>query len=136
MPVFMAILLFLIDIGLVLATQVTMDSAAQAAARQIRVGNMRSASSAPAVRSLVCGKLSLLVLNCANIQVYATSGTSFGALTLAHNVNGALSSTSFNPGTSQSFVLLEIGYYEPLAAAIPGVSEPFLMSTVAFENEE
>ena len=136
MPVFLLVVLFMLDISIVLATQVTMDSAAQAAARQIKIGNLRTTSSAPAVRSLICSKMGVFVSNCANIQVYATSATTFGAMSRTSVVNNAFSPATFNPGTSQTYVLLQIGYYDPMAAALTGISNTFLTSTVAFENEE
>jgi Flp pilus assembly protein TadG len=136
MPVFLMVVLFMLDIGIVLATQVTMDSAAQAAARQIKIGTMRTTGSAAAVRSLICAKMGVLVTNCANIQVYATSGTAFGLMTRTTVIANTFVPSGFNPGTSQNYVLLQIGYYDPLAAPVTGISNPFLVSTVAFENEE
>ena len=130
---------FMFTIGLQLFTQSTMDAAVQAGARQIRIGLQRGTSDA-GVRSVICGMMAADPLVCANLQIYvASSGNiaalgSFASLTPATVSNGTLSKTGFSPGTSGSYVLLQVAY--TTTALLPFMpTPPTFLATVVFENE-
>ena len=134
--VFLFVVLFVIDLGLQQFTQATMDAATQAAARQIQIGTYRS-NDPSAMVSSICTRLSVLAPSCtttlpssANLSVYAVSSTQFSGLTRATPPFAS----SFSPGGSRSYVLLQVAYKRP--QLIPtGFAEPYLMSSVIFENE-
>lgn len=140
MPVFISLVLFVMDMGLQAVTQVTMNSAVIAAARQMQMGAIRISSSQ--VVNLICSKMSDLA-DCSGssldprgpFSVYVNSGSSFSALSPSAVSGRGLVYTTFTPGTNSSFVLLEVAYYSPWYVPLPGMNNKVLVSTIAFQNE-
>lgn len=133
--IFLLLVLFVMNIGLQQFTQSTLDAATQMAARQIQIGTIRTASSD--VTSLICKRLSIIAPDCTStLQVYAFSGTSFTPMVRVGSPSTGLPSPSiFAPGVPLSYVLLQVAYRTSLVAPFPGYVNPYLISTVAFENE-
>jgi len=124
----------LLIFGLYMFTQAAIDAAIQEAGRQIQIANIRGTSAAP-VRTLVCNRMGGLVSSCPDLQIYATSGTSFLALTAATLIGSSLSSTNFDVGGAKSYVLLQIAYKSPFLIPFGVVSSVTLTSSFAFKNE-
>ncbi len=126
-----------ITFGLDILAQAAVDAATQVAGRQIQVGTIRGASSdqAQKVRSLVCANLQGLTPVCSGIQVYATNGVSFLSLHKAAVTGTTLTPSTFDPGGSEAYVLLQVAYNRPFAIPLAGTSNMMLLSTIAFRNE-
>ena len=124
---------FIFNVGIQLFTQATLEQAVFAAARQIRMGTSNAAS-VSALQQYMCSQLAAAPLNCSAIQIYATSGVSFGSLIPATVVNGTLTPSTYNPGVSQGFTLLQIAYTEKAPLPTPVFTSTF-MSNAVFRNE-
>lgn len=132
--IFLLLVLFVMSLGLQQFTQSTMDAATQMAARQIQIGTLRGKSSD--VTSLICKLLSSVAPNCTStLQVYAFSGSSFTPMARVSSPSTGLSSTDFSPGTSSSYVLLQVAYLIKPIVPFPGYTNSYLISSVAFQNE-
>lgn len=127
-----------ITLGLHILAQAAIDSATQAAGRQIQIGAIRGGS-ADAVRSLICASLQGTTPTCSTIQVYATSGLSFGTLMKASVSGTKMSPTSFDAGGPagglKSYVLLQVAYENPFTVPLAGLPGLILVSSIAFRNE-
>ena len=129
----LTLVFFIVSVGLQLFVQNSMDLATLSAARQIRVGAQRGTSDAT-TRAWICNQMATLSLSCSNLQIYVTSGTSFGALTKATVSGGTLSHTGFSPGSAGAFVLVQVAY--PLTALLPFMpSPPTFLASAVFQNE-
>lgn len=137
-PVFLLLILGVLELGVELTTQMLLDHSLDVAARQVQIGNITN--SADFVTG-VCGNFSVLVSKCSssNLQVYATSGSSFSSLAAATISNGRLSSTTYSTGTAGSDVLIEVMYNRPylvgMLASVTGKTTNSLLSSVAFQSE-
>lgn len=136
LPMVVLMLLFTINLGLHLMTQITLDSSTQSAGRQLQI-NAASRTTASQVQTSICQTLGVLMLHmpCSAIQVYATSATAFGDLTAAHVSGQTLTPSTYNAGSPRSFALLQVAFYDPTVAFLPGFSNPTLLSSVSFVNE-
>ncbi len=136
--VFVFWLISSITFGLHVLAQAAIDSATQAAGRQIQIGAIRGGS-ADAVRSLICASLQGTTPLCSTIQVYATSGLSFGTLTKASVSGTTMSPTSFDAGGPapgpNSYVLLQVAFQNPFTVPLAGLPGLTLTSSIAFRNE-
>lgn len=135
---FVGWLISTITLGLHILAQAAIDSATQAAGRQIQMGAIRGGS-ADGVRSLICASLQGTTPLCSTIQVYATSGLSFGTLTKASVSGTTMSPTSFDAGGPapgpNSYVLLQVAFENPFAVPLAGLPGLTLVSSIAFRNE-
>ena len=143
---FLTMTMFIMDLGLQEYTQGVLDTAARKAALNIKtdygsasgtviVGTTRGAASD--VTASVCSLLSLLASSCTTgLQVYVTNGSSFASLARVDTPSGGLSSSHFSPGSSNSYVMLQVAYHRSPVLAFNGFVEPYVISTVVFENEK
>jgi len=111
----------------------TLDSATQIAARQMEVGTLpRTASD---VQNSICTMLKGMgTCDATSLQSYATTASSFQALTGATLSGSTLSPKTFGAGTYNSYVLLQVAYTSPFN--FPGSLLPklTLLSSVAYQN--
>ena len=127
-------------LGLHIIAQAAIDSATQAAGRQIQIGAIRG-TSPDAVRSLICASLQGTTPTCSTIQVYATSGLSFSTLMKASVSGTRMSPTSFDAGgpasvgALNSYVLLQVAFENPFTVPLAGLPSLVLTSSIAFRNE-
>jgi len=137
-PAFLLLILGILELGVEMTTQMLLDHSLDVAARQVQIGNITN--SADFVTS-VCGNFSVLASRCSssNLQVYATSGSSFSSLAAATMSNGKLSSTAYSTGTAGSDVLIEVMYNRPylvgMLASVTGKTTNPLLSSIAFQSE-
>ena len=131
---------FIFNVGIQLFTQATLEQAVFAAARQIRIGSSNAAS-ASALRSYMCTQLVAAPLDCSAIQIYATSGPSFGLLQQATvGSDGTLTPSTYSPGLPQSstdllnMTLLQVAYKVKAPLPTPVITSTF-MSIAVFRNE-
>ncbi|MGU3363075.1 TadE/TadG family type IV pilus assembly protein [Methylobacterium sp. M6A4_1b] len=134
-PCFLAMILAWIEVGLCLLMLSTLDNAARDASRLLRIGSVNEA----AFKAAICAKASPFI-PCDKIVYYVQSGASFASLTPATSTStGVLSKTGFNPGSSGSDVVLQIGYSKPpLSGILKGTgfdANVLLLTTLSFQNE-
>ena len=164
-PPFLLMILAIVDMGLMLATQSLMDGAAQSAARLIRTGQVAAAgNSITTFQNQLCDGLSpvMSTADCqANIifdvQTFADFGSiSFPSCTLNANQTGTGTVCNFSPGTARQIVGVRATYIRPfiipwVGACLSGGScwaglgttdgtnagtdSATLVSTVIFQNE-
>jgi Flp pilus assembly protein TadG len=135
-PLFLLLVLASIEFGIQLMTQMDLDNATEAAARQVALGAATSNSN---FVTDVCSSVSVLIPNCSSsLQVHVTAGSTFAGLSAATVQGGKLTPSSFTPGTYQSDVLVQVAYTRPYdiqwLAAMFGQT-PTVLSTVAVQNE-
>lgn len=132
---FLFTVLFVMDLGLQQFTQAALDAATQAAARQMKIATSTyRGSDSSAVQTLVCARLSVLAQDCSTttMTVNAVSGLRFSTLTPA---SPPFTANSFSPGGSRAYVLLQVAFKRPQLIPASGFAQPYLVSTVIFENE-
>jgi Flp pilus assembly protein TadG len=142
-PIFLLLVLAVIENGLTLFSQSVLDNATRDAARLAMTGQVQlGGASFP---TLLCNELSG-IMPCANLQYRVQTGSSFGSLSPAvTNSGGTLQGFQSYPtapaaGIANQYVLVQVGYNR--SYLIPWVGQYFnasgsamLMSTQAFENE-
>ena len=143
-PVFVLLLLSIIDFALMEFAQTVLDDGTAAAIRSVRFGN---ASSFP---TTLCNNVSGY-LTCSNLQYYFQQGATFSSMSSSVTTNSSgivgaqtYSATPSPAGTSAAgadpYVIVQVGYKwkfltGPTTTAT-GLSNGFwLVSTAAFENE-
>ncbi len=146
-------LLFVTDLGLQLFTQSAMDQATVRAAHNIQTGYGNypagtqigtNRGSAQDVVNYVCPILPVPQASCISggLKVYAATGTTFAALQRKDSPGAGLSSTAFSAGGSAAPVILQVAYHRssvvPFGSNIVFTSfvEPWVISTIVFENEQ
>jgi Flp pilus assembly protein TadG len=164
-PIFLLLLLVIVELGLTLTTQSLLDGATRDAARLIRTGQVQSQSSPiTTFQTLLCSAMAplLSVAKCdSNVIFEVQTFTSFGSVsftpcTLNNNQVGSGTQCNFTPGTggqivavratyTRSFIVPWVGacmsggscWTGPGSAggANPGTGGITLTSTVIFQNE-
>jgi Flp pilus assembly protein TadG len=164
-PMFLLLLLVILELGLTLITQSVLDGARRDAARLIRTGQVQSQTSPiTTFQTLLCSRMSTLmtVANCdSNVIFEVQTFTSFGSVsftprTLNNNQTGSGTLCNFTPGTGSQIVAVRSTYTRsfivPWVGAClsggtcwtgpgtaggsnPGTGGIILTSTVIFRNE-
>jgi Flp pilus assembly protein TadG len=109
-PLFILLVMCVIEFGIELMTQLELDNAVAAAARQVELGNAPQSST---FVSDVCSHASALLASCSasTLQVYVTAGSTFAGLTpAAVSSSGVLTPHTYNAGTSGQAVLVQVAY--------------------------
>lgn len=147
---FLLVMLFLMNIGLQTYVQSALDQATVKAGHQIQSGWGMTASgtvigknrtgpqgSGPlSVQTLVCSYLPVPNQACLDgLKVYANTGTTFHDLARVDSAAGGLSSAgvAFNTLGSAAPVILQVAY---LRTSVTSFTEPWVISTYVFENEQ
>jgi len=140
-PIFLLLVVMILELGLVQITQSNLDFATDDAARLIRVGTIQTGGGSTAFRARICADVGALI-PCGAIQYNVQAGNSFGGLnsTIQTNAGGDMVNTQFTPGTPGQYVLVQVGYNRNFLMAWAGSflgsnNKRLLMSTVAFQNE-
>ncbi len=129
---FLMCVFFILNVGVQLFLQTTLDAATASAARQVRLG-LKSTDTA--IRSAICSQLSGLVPSpCTGLKIYVASGATFGALSPATITGGTLSKTGVTPGSLGDTVLMQVAYQATSAASFMPINLTVL-STAIFVNE-
>jgi Flp pilus assembly protein TadG len=131
-------------------TSTTIEAATEAAARQIRTGQLQAGSnnSAAGFKTLICNSMSWIsTADCmANMSVDVQTYSSFSAMAVSPPIaSGAIDPTqlTFNPGTSCSIELVQVFYPYTLMTPLlePGLpnlngNQRLLTTAMAFRNED
>ena len=141
-PIFLVFILMILETGLIIFTQATLDNATRDAARLIQIGSVQQAGgSATPFTSQLCADVSPLI-SCASLAYHVQSGSTFAALspTITIDGSGNMTSTGFSPGGSGQDVLIQVGYNRAffvywVGSLISSKSTLLLSSTVALQVE-
>lgn len=144
-PLFLLLTFAIVDNGLVLFMQTILDNATREAARQIEIGKVQLSGDTTGTglfKTTLCNNLGGLI-PCASLKWHVQSSTvSFASMSSAVTANGSgqMTSTGFDAGTAQSYVLVQVGYTQPyfipaLARISGATGNLLLVSTVALQNE-
>ena len=147
---FIAMLLFLMELGYDFFVQVSLDYGVQTAARQIQIGGAQDANTSAVFQAkYLCPALSGL-LPCSSVTVNITSVTTdfyaVDAMTLRKNSSGQLDTSGYKycPGTPNQLMLVQAIYTSPslIAFFVPAMAtataDGFVhvtLSSAAFINE-
>ena len=140
--VFTMVVCFIMDLGLTMIMQVSLDEATRVASRLIRTGSVQSGSSLPgSFENVLCSKLREL-MSCPSVKYNVVSGDAFASIPTAVKTDGSnqMTDTHFLPGKAGQDVVVQVAYtrvlFFPILKNIMGTNGTLLMvSTVAFQNE-
>ncbi|WP_165361393.1 TadE/TadG family type IV pilus assembly protein [Lichenibacterium ramalinae] len=140
--VFTMLLCFVVEIGMTMLMQSTLNEAAQAASRLIRTGSVQQAGGQPApFQAALCAKVKLL-MDCAQVRYDVIAGDRFATLPIGvqTDADSQLVNTRFVPGSAGQNVVVQVGYtrslYFPILKDVMGHHGNLLiLSTVVFQNE-
>jgi Flp pilus assembly protein TadG len=140
-PVFFGLVFMIVDEGLAVFTEATLDNATRDASRNILIGASGYTSSGVSSTFItaVCNEMAGLIPNCStNLQVYVDSETTFAGITPATASGATLSTTGYTIGGASSCVIVQTAYnrpYIPFIGRWVSGGSLLLMSTIAFKIE-
>lgn len=146
-PVFLLLLLGIIELGMMVFVQSVLDGAARDAARLVRTGQVQAnGNPQQTFQTLLCNQMAALV-GCANLLFNVQTFASFTAAQtglsqpIQVDKNGNPINLSFTPGGASSIVTVRVMYNRPFYTTLVGqwlggaTDSALLMSTVVFVNE-
>ncbi len=146
-PVFLLLLLGIIELGMMVFVQSVLDGAARDAARLVRTGQVQAnGNPQQTFQTLLCNEMAALV-GCANllfdVQTFANFTDAKTGLNQPIQVdkNGKPLNLTFAPGAASQIVTVRAMYNRPFYTMLVGqwlggpTDSALLMSTVVFVNE-
>jgi Flp pilus assembly protein TadG len=147
---FFVLLCSIAELGMMFMTSTTIEAASEAAARQIRTGQLQAGSNdtATGFKTLICNSMSWIsTSDCmANMSVDVQTYPSFSAMAVSPPIaGGAIDPTqlTFNPGGACSIELVQVFYPYTLLTPLlePGLpnlnaNQRLLTTAIAFRNED
>jgi Flp pilus assembly protein TadG len=159
-PMFIFLLLAIIEIGLTMLTQFVLDGSARTAARLVMTGQVQQGGGIAAFQNSLCSQIQSILPSCGSVlfevQTFANfASISFSPCTSNANANPP-GNCPFVPGTGGQVVGVRVSYARPYivpwvgeclttgkcwfgvgtsAGAPSGTYTTTLMSTVVFQNE-
>jgi Flp pilus assembly protein TadG len=129
---FIVLLLLIVQFGLFYLRVTTLDAAVQTASRQILIGNAPTqAQFAAAIQSASNGMFAGQT-----IYIAVQSAPLFSAITPVANISsGGGGALPYNPGTSGSDVLVQVGYTDTSLLNLLPLFVGAVSVTAAFQNE-
>jgi Flp pilus assembly protein TadG len=143
LPIFLTMVLGVLEIGFVMSTNSVMDGASRDAARQIRTGQAQSSGDAIGTfKNALCNELTGYIA-CADLVFDVRSFATFSAVNLPAMYDKAgKPTTQFTPGGPGQIVAARVSYrYQFIAPLVgqffspDGSNSILLMTTVVFKNE-
>lgn len=142
---FIAILVAILEVGIVFAAQQVLQTATSQAARLIMTGQAQNGGmSAAGFQGQVCANATSL-FNCAGIYVNVQTFASFSSIAPTNPVNGGNfnpAGLNYSPGGSGDIVVVQVYYKWPVFTAPLGFNlsnlndgTDLLVATAAFRNE-
>ena len=147
-PIFIALLVGIIQIFMVFFVQQLLQQVVQQSARQVMTGQVQAAGMTQTqFATLVCSQVRI-IFNCNNLMISVQSGNSWSAMsaaspTLTFNADGTVSNNwPYSPGGPSDKVVLEVIYQWPVfmgplgftLANLPNGNRQ-ITATAAFQNE-
>lgn len=140
-PVFLALVFMIVDDGLTIFTQATLDNATRDAARNILLGTyQKGGNTISDFTTAVCNEMGGLIPSCtSNLQVYVNNASSFSGLSAQSASGGSLSNAgTFSMGTASAHVIVQTAYNRAYIAFIGRYvsgGSLLLISTIVFQTE-
>jgi Flp pilus assembly protein TadG len=159
-PMFIFLLLAIIEIGLTMLTQFVLDGAARSAARMVRTGQVQSGGGITTFQNQLCAQVASLLPNCSAVLFEVQAFPNFSSINFTPCTSNANANPPGNcpfvPGTGGEVVGVRVSYARPYivpwvgeclttgqcwlglgtsASAPSGTYTTTLMSTVVFQNE-
>lgn len=134
-PIFLMLMCGIIENGLILLTQSTLDNATRDAARTLMLGSASQATFLQVLNSETSG-----LVPTGNLNYNVQSGTTFAGLngSVTTDKNGNMVN-AFSSGGSHQAILVRVSYNRPFIlpslASLIGLKSELLMSTVALKSE-
>ena len=147
---FFVLLCSIAELGMMFMASTTIEAASEAAARQIRTGQLQAGSndSATGFKTLICNSMSWIpTSDCmAHMSVDVQTYPTFSAMSVNPPIAGGAidaSQLTFNPGSSCSIELVQVFYPYTLLTPLlePGLpnlngNQRLLTTAIAFRNED
>ncbi|MEX2616656.1 MAG: TadE/TadG family type IV pilus assembly protein [Alphaproteobacteria bacterium] len=143
-PFVILLMVSTVEVGVTLFVGAALEGAAEAAARQIRTGQVQvAANPLEAFRSRLCAELFNLI-ECNEVAFDVRKFDDFASVdtTLEFDEEGQLVDAAFAPGDSGEITIIRVlyrwQYMTPLVAqalSSDGTGSTVLMATMAFQNE-
>lgn len=143
-PMFLALLVAIIESGLIFFAQQALQTAATQSARLIMTGQAQTQNlTAAQFAQTVCGKLPAM-FSCANLYVNVAGAATFSAIAPLNPLqSGTLNAAamSYNPGIGGDIEIVQLFYLWPSLTAPLGLSYAdmngafLITATAAFRNE-
>jgi Flp pilus assembly protein TadG len=141
-PVFFALVFMIVDDGLAMFTQATLDNATRDASRNILLGTyQKNGNTVGNFRTAVCDEMGGLIPDCTNNLLVYTTASSTGFATAAQNLNSNPlpgSDGTWSIGGSGDYVIIQTGYnrpYIPYVGSYVSGGSLLLVSTILFQTE-
>ena len=147
-PIFLGMMLGILQITLIYFAKETLESVTESAARGVLTGQVQSAGTTQAqFKTALCGMVPAL-FNCGGLMVDLQPATSLSNVntsepTLTFAGDGSVNNTwQYNPGASGNIMVLRVMYQWPLFTGPLGLNlanlsngNLLIMSTAVFKNE-
>jgi len=147
-PVFLAMMLGILQITLIYFAKETLETVTESAARGVLTGQVQSAGMTQAqFKAAVCASVPAL-FNCNGLMIDLQPATSLASIntnepSLSFDAGGNVTNPwQFNPGASGNIMVLRVMYQWPLFTGPLGLSlanlsngNLLIMSTAVFKNE-
>ncbi len=138
-PLFLLLVCGVLENSLLLFAQATLDNGTRVASRLIQLGK---ASSSSTFSTQLCTSVGSLI-PCGSLQFRVQSssvGFSSMSSTLTTDGSGNMQNTGYSPGTTQQYVLVQVGYkrnfFIPwIGSIVSTTNSNLVVSTYAFQNE-
>jgi Flp pilus assembly protein TadG len=161
-PMFIFLLLAIIEIGLTMLTQFILDGGARTAARLVMTGQVQQGGGISAFQSALCSQVESLLPSCSGVLFEVQTFANFSSISFtpcntdANPAPTGSTACPFVPGTGGQVVGVRVSYPRPYivpwvgeclttghcwfglgtsASAPSGTYTTTLMSTVVFQNE-
>lgn len=141
-PVFLLLVIGVIDMAFLHLTQAVLDQATRHAARLIATGQVQLGGGAAMFKSDLCTRAAMLI-PCNALQTNVQAYSSFSAIVTPPKLDakGNLGTQQFNPGTAGDEVLVQVLYPRPFlstwVAQVTGRgTTAAVISTTVFQNEQ
>ncbi|HUC66433.1 MAG TPA: TadE/TadG family type IV pilus assembly protein [Stellaceae bacterium] len=159
-PMFIFLLLAIIEIGLTMLTQFVLDGAARSAARLVRTGQVQAGGGITTFQNQLCSQVEVLLPSCSGVLFEVQQFSNFASINFSPCTSNANATPPGNcpfvPGTGGQVVGVRVSYPRPyivpwvgeclttgkcwlgLGTSAPAASGTYttnLLSTVVFQNE-
>jgi Flp pilus assembly protein TadG len=140
-PIFLLLIVTIVELGVALLTQSVLDNATLAASRLVLTGQVQNGAGAAAFNTALCAAAAPLI-PCASLQVNVQASAAFANFNpvLQTDGQGNLTNTQFTAGIPGQAVLIQVGYDRPYlipwVGSMLGIGNAsLLVSSVVLQNE-
>ena len=141
-PIFLLFIFMIIETGLILFTQATLDNATRDASRLVLTGQAQQGAGASVFTTQLCADVSPLI-SCSSLAYNVQNASSFGAMSANITTDSSGNMTpnaNFSPGGSGGDTLIQVAYNRTflvywVGSLVSSRNSLLLVSTVALQVE-